>query len=102
MSRQFEVMGVLSLLSCCLAGSEVLASVPTPNPITPCSHSLGLHQPSRTLHPTGAHQRYSGGDQHEGGFGVEVSLVSNWLLGGYEGQPGITDSGLVQMGESIP
>lgn len=43
-----------------------------------------------------------GGNQPEGEFGVEVSLVSNWLLGGYEGQPGITDSGLMQMEGSIP
>ncbi len=43
-----------------------------------------------------------GGTQPEGEFGVDVSLVSSFLLGGYDKHPGITDSGLVQMGGSIP
>lgn len=75
-----------------------LAGVPTPNAATTCNPAL--RHPSTHHHC--APQRYSGGLSVEGEFGVEVSLVSNWLLGGYEGQPGITDSGLVQMGGSIP
>ncbi len=69
MSRQFEVKGVLSLLSCCLAGSKVLASVPTSSAVT----AFDSQSCTSPVYIKGT----PGGYQVEGEFGVASSLV--WL-----------------------
>ena len=89
---------ILSILSMYFGVGMGVAGMPAPHAVTAFDR-IKLHLP---MHLFGECKGTPGGYQVEGEFGVEVSLVSNWLLGGYEGQPGITDSGLVQMGGSIP